>query len=395
MGGEGTKPSVDLSGSRMTGKTLLALAAAALVGASCAQPLNRSASESSVASVPSGTPTPARNGELAFKGPQFTAWLVAPDGSGLHAVPLSDATATITPWAYSPDGTHIAYTGYERGDAGDYAIYVSNADGSDVTDLTSTYLDPAENNQGGPVWSPDSRQIAFWNDSNDPSAQGVYLMNADGTGIRKIADGGSPAWSPDGGSIAFAAAAEDGNDIYSVSIDGSRLTRLTHTSAVEAFPTWSPDGSQIAYIEYTASEQLWVMDADGAHRHAVTDIPNDGMGGFSPDWSPDGTTIAFEIFDGRSWDIYTVHPDGTGMRPLADSPGDEIQPVWSPDGSLIAYMESPQGSDGAGDNTGTYDVYTSRPNGTEVTRVTMDAGGAGGSLTWQRLPDGVEVSQAG
>lgn len=147
---------------------------------------------------------------LAFKGPNFTAWLVAPDGSGLHQIALPDATATITPWSYSPEGTHIAYTGYERGDAGDYAIYVSNADGSDVTDLTSTYLDPAENNQGGPVWSPDSRQIAFWNDSNDPSAQGVYLMNADGRDIHKIADGGSPAWSPDGQSIAFAAAVSEG-----------------------------------------------------------------------------------------------------------------------------------------------------------------------------------------
>jgi Tol biopolymer transport system component len=85
-----------------------------------------------------------------------------------------------------------------------------------VTDLTSTYLDPAENNQGQPVWSPDSRTIAFDNDSNDPSTQGLYLMNADGSDIRKVADGGFAAWSPDGESIAFEAAIGEGNDIYSV-----------------------------------------------------------------------------------------------------------------------------------------------------------------------------------
>ena len=373
----------------MRPKRLSALVAVAVVGASCAGPAKQPASESPVASASTGTPVAVGNGGLVFKGQNFTAWLVAPDGSGLHPVPLPDTTATLTPWAYSQDGTHIAYTGYERGDAGDYAIYVSNADGSDVADLTSTYLDPIENNQGLPVWSPDSTQIAFDNDSNDPSMQGTYLMNADGTDIHKIADGGSPAWSPDGKSIVVAAAAGEGNDIFSVSIDGSHLTRLTHTAAVEAFPTWSPDGSQIAYIEYTAGEQLWVMDADGAHRHAVTDIPNDGIGGFSPDWSPDGATIAFEVFDGRSWDIYTVHPDGTGLQPLADTPGDEIQPVWSPDGSLIAYMASPLGSGGIGDNTGTYDVYTARADGTVRTSVTTDAGGAGGSLAWQPLPEGV------
>jgi Tol biopolymer transport system component len=371
----------------MKGKKLFALTAVALVGASCSDPPMHSASESSVASASTGTLASVRNGELAFKGPQFTAWLVAPDGGSLHPVPLPEATATITPWAYSPDGTHIVYGGYERGDSGDYAIYVSNADGSDITDLTSTYLDPAENNQGEPVWSPDSTQIAFDNDSNDPSMQGIYLMNSDGTDIHKIADGGFPAWSPDGQSIVFSAAVGDENDIHSVSIDGSHLRRLTHSSAVEAFPAWSPDGSQIAYIEYLGGEQLWVMDADGAGSHPVTDIPNDGMGGFSPDWSPDATTIAFEVFDGHSWDIYTVHPDGTDLRPLADGPGDEIQPVWSPDGSQIAHMSSPQGSGGFGDNTGTYDVYTSRPDGTGLTRVTTDAGGAGGALTWQPLPD--------
>jgi hypothetical protein len=93
------------------------------------------------------------------------------------------------------------------------------------------------------------------------------------------------------------------------------------------------------------------------------------------------------VFDGRSWNIYTVHSDGSGLQPLADSGGDEIQPVWSPDGSLIAYMASSQGSGGIWDNTGTYDVYTSRPDGTGLTRVTMNAGGAGGSLTWQPLRD--------
>jgi Tol biopolymer transport system component len=364
--------------------SLYVLPVVVLIGVSCAQ-LQRQPSSESATSAPTGEPVSVRNGEFAFLGPRFTGWLVAPDGSGLRPISLPDTTAYLVPWAYSPDGTRIAYTGYERGDAGDYAIYVSNADGSDVSDLTSTYLDPVENNQGGPVWSPDSARIAFWNDSNDPSTQGIYLMNADGTGIHKIADGGSPAWSPDGESIVFAAAAGEGNDIYSVSIDGSRLTRLTHTSAVEAFPTWSPDGSQIAYIEYTAGEQLWVMDADGAHAHAVTDFPNDGMGGFSPDWSPDGTTIAFELSDGRSWNIYTVRPDGTEVRPLANGPGDEIQPVWSPDGSLVAYMASPQDSGTGGDNTGTYDVYTTGLDGT-VTRVTTDAGGAGGSLAWQPLP---------
>ncbi len=148
-------------------KRLVALTAVVLVSASCAGPAKNTASGSPLTSASIGKPASVGNGRLAFKGPNFTAWLVGPDGSALHQVALSDRTATITPSAYSPDGAHIAYTGYERGDAGDYAIYVSKADGSDVTELTSMYLEPVENNQGEPVWSPDGTTIAFDNYSND------------------------------------------------------------------------------------------------------------------------------------------------------------------------------------------------------------------------------------
>jgi TolB protein len=363
----------------MARRRLLALTAAVLVGTSCASQQGERAPSPS---TPTGHPESRENGDLVFKGPRFTAWLVAPDGSDLRSVPLPDSTATVTPWGYSPDGTQIVYNGYERGDSGDYAIYVSDGDGRDLSDLTSTYLDPNENNQGEPVWSPDSTQIAFDNDSEDASTGGIYLMNADGTDIHKVVDGGFPAWSPDGERIAFVAASDEGNDIFSVSADGSDVKQLTHSDASDGLPTWSHDGSLIAFIE---GGQVWVMDTDGGEAHAVSDIPNDGIGGFSPDWSPDGKTIAFEVFDHGSWNIYTVHPDGSGLRPLADDPGDEIQPVWSPDGSLIAYMASPEGSGGFGDNTGTFDVYASRPDGTDLTRITKDAGGAGGSLAWQPI----------
>jgi Tol biopolymer transport system component len=345
----------------------------------CAQDAVSARSTPSLPGSPSPSSRKAINGKLVFAGPRFTAWLVGSDGSDLRPVPLPDSTATITPWSFSPDGTQIVYYGYERGDAADYGIYVSSADGSGVTDLTTTYLDPVENNQGEPVWSPDGRQIAFDNDSDDRSTQGLYVMNADGTGIRKIADGGFSSWSPDGSSLVYLAASGDRNDIFSVSLDDSTVTQLTDTPAFDELPTWSPDATQIAYIE---AGQIWVMDADGSDPHPVTDIHNDGIGGYSPDWSPDSNLIAFEVFMGDNWDIYTVGRDGSGLQAVADGDGDEIQPVWSPDGSLVAYMASERGSTD-GDNTGTFDVYTARPDGSATTPVTTDAGGAGGSLAWQ------------
>ncbi|HEX6262250.1 MAG TPA: hypothetical protein VF097_05315 [Actinomycetota bacterium] len=48
--------------------------------------------------------------------------------------------------------------------------------------------------------------------------------------------------------------------------------------------------------------------------------------------------IAFSVQTEGGWDIYVVNPDGTGLRPLAVGPHDEIHPVWSPDGSRLAFV---------------------------------------------------------
>jgi len=79
-------------------------------------------------------------------------------------------------------------------------IYVINADGSDLTQLTD---DPAADYD--PAWSPDGTRIAFRSrrDGNDE----IYVMNADGSRQRRLSQdyGERPAWSPDGRYILFTA----------------------------------------------------------------------------------------------------------------------------------------------------------------------------------------------
>jgi Tol biopolymer transport system component len=55
------------------------------------------------------------------------------------------------------------------------------------------------------------------------------------------------------------------------------------------------------------------------------------------DWSPDGSQIAFTSPRNGSWDIYTIRPDGTDLTRITDSPNAEFSPSWSPDGGRIAY----------------------------------------------------------
>src|SRR2546426_2635613 len=83
-------------------------------------------------------------------------------------------------------------------------IYVMNADGSNQRQLTFGAVNPADGfsrtYSEKPLWSPDGSKIAFKSDL-DYHGLNLYLMNADGTRIRKITNSGSvcsATWAPDG-----------------------------------------------------------------------------------------------------------------------------------------------------------------------------------------------------
>jgi TolB protein len=85
--------------------------------------------------------------------------------------------------------------------------------------------------------------------------------------------------------------------------------------------------------------KLLVTEADGANTRAVR-LPA-GIGApVTPSWSPDGSTIAFatsSFGDPESGEIYTVRPDGTGLRRLTRNGVWDTSPDWSPDGKRIVF----------------------------------------------------------
>jgi dipeptidyl aminopeptidase/acylaminoacyl peptidase len=134
--------------------------------------------------------------------------------------------------------------------------------------------------------------------------------------------------------------------------------------AMDAAP--SPDGTRVAYavrsIEgYTT---LWIADRDGSNARALTSGTD--ANDMWPAWSPDGSRIAFQSDrSGGLDDIYVIRVDGTGLLRLTYDPvpgiTNEVHPAWSPDGSRIAFTSNVAGH---------YDLYTIRPDGSDLTRIT-------------------------
>lgn len=245
-------------------------------------------------------------------------------------------------------------------------IYSVRADGSGLARLTA---EPGYDGQ--PVWAPGGNRIAFV--SERTGKRQVWLMGADGANPRRLTDhpagAANPDWSPDGRLIAYEAGSEGRTDLWTIPAAGGEPVRLTSGPGPESAPVWSPDGKRLAYMaELGGFWQVWVMDADGLGREQLTGGPVDHR---YPRWTPDGRRILYNTrtpaASSELGQIYAMDADGARPHPLThQDEGRNGMAFPSPDGRYVAFNSDRE--------DGNFEIYTMRPDGSEVRRVTRALG---------------------
>ena len=194
-------------------------------------------------------------------------------------------------------------------------IYTVSPNGRHLRNLTPD--SPA--NDDFPSWSADGRMIAFWSTRTGPGNptgdQEIFVMNADGSGLRQVTyntvDDGGPGWSPDGDRLVFHRWLDDDSqaDLMTVRVNGTGERNLTRSPGIlDRYPVWSPDGREILFMRDDSGleNDIATIRPDGSHLRALTATPTDEEG---LDWSPDGKRISFHwnvATPDEGWDIYVM-----------------------------------------------------------------------------------------
>jgi Tol biopolymer transport system component len=200
---------------------------------------------------------------------------------------------------------------------------------------------------GAAAWSPDGRRTAF-TAAGRRSPVHVFVKRLGG-GVRQITHGEAayddPTWSPDGRRIAAVRGhwARDGQYYESLVVmraNGSRK-RVVHRGDVlgSSHPAWSPDGRWIAFTHTDidlqgADPNIWIVPSGGGAARVINRPGSQD----DPDWSPDGRLIAYTYGFGLGPDdIRVIRPDGTGDRPVSDDLDvPDGMPGWAPSGRRLA-----------------------------------------------------------
>jgi len=237
-----------------------------------------------------------------------------PDGKGLGFTPLiqgvsrpfimdlkgankKDVSGSGGGFAYgysaSPDGGKITY--HEN-----YQVYIANADGSE-----KKKIDTGNPFNFGPRWSPDGKWILFL--SGKHGASNPYVVQVDGTGLKKIADLGGyqgwilfldvedfhqgssdvPVWSVNGKTIFHTSKIEDRVELCQTDLDGRTLQMTTSKpGTLHYHPQPSPDGTMLMYgSKRDGVRNLFIMDLKTKTETQITQL-NMGRAAMWPHWQP-------------------------------------------------------------------------------------------------------------
>lgn len=244
-------------------------------------------------------------GEIAYVTNRHGAaeiYLMRPDGSNQTRLTNNTRVEDDSP-AWSPNGRALAFVSDINGNLEIYSMPPTGEE--DPINLTDNF-----SQDRSPAWSPDGTAIAFVS-NRDNGTDDIYIMNADGTEVRQVTSTGgnlSPTWSPDGSQLAFSSIRTGNAEIFVLDLtDTDAIPRnITQDPSADTDPAWSHDGSKIAFVSNRDNNlEIYVIDLTSEDADAINISHSSGRD-FEPTWSPDSSRVMYTSERFGNLDIVSV-----------------------------------------------------------------------------------------
>lgn len=245
-------------------------------------------------------------------------------------------TAPTTEWAYAGGGELLLVSNREAGGRPGYRLYRLDAAGGALVPLggpmvVDSWIGVRPGGEGYVVCAAEAGD------------RELLLLDPSGARVRQLTDNDAddcqPDVTPDGQTVVFWSNRGGSAELWSMPLAGGEARQLTHfpgndsapghNYGGEGPPRISPDGRRIVWpsMRHGTDFDVYSMSIDGSDVRRLTEhLSEDGY----PSWSPDGEWIAFDSDRFGSIDLFVMRADGSELTRITDGDGYEQAPVWVP-----------------------------------------------------------------